>query len=54
MELQAKELRWHQNHWKKQGETFRAIQKSNAEIENEICIIIGTAEDEADALEVEV
>ncbi len=48
IELQARELRWHQNHWKKQGETFRAIQKSNAEIENEICIIIGTADCEAE------
>jgi len=50
IELQEKEIRWHKLNWTKQGETLRAIQKTNAELENEISMIIGTGaeEDEVD------
>jgi hypothetical protein len=49
LELQEKEIRWHQNNWRKQGETVRAIQKTNAELENEISIIVGTSAEDEDA-----
>jgi hypothetical protein len=50
IELQEKEIKWHKLNWTKQGETLRVIQKTNAELENEISIIVGTAakEDEVD------
>ena len=41
--LQEKEVRWHENNWKKQGEAVRAIQKSKADLENRISLIIGTS-----------
>jgi hypothetical protein len=46
LEQQAKEVRWHQNHWRKQGEAIRAIQRAKADLENEISGIIGTAADD--------
>jgi hypothetical protein len=51
IELQAKEIRWHENNWKKQGETFRAIQKANAELENEISNIVGTSASDEEVAE---
>ncbi len=50
IELQEKEIKWHKLNWTKQGETLREIQKTNAELENEISIIVGTAaeQDEVD------
>jgi hypothetical protein len=48
LEEQAKEIKWHENHWKKEGETIRAIEKAKADLENQISRIIGTsAESEA-------
>jgi hypothetical protein len=44
LEMQAKEVRWHENNWKKQGETIRAIQKAKTELENEIGSIVGMTE----------
>jgi hypothetical protein len=41
LEQQGKEIRWHENNWKKQGEAIRAIQKAKADIENQINSIIG-------------
>jgi hypothetical protein len=51
LEQQAKEIKWHENTWKKQGEAIRAIQKANAELSHEINCIIGTAPDDEVALE---
>jgi hypothetical protein len=48
LKLQEKEITWHKNNWRKQGETVCAIQKTNAELENEIGIIVGTAAEEDD------
>ena len=42
LELQKKETDWHQNHWKKQGIALRDIQKSKADLDTEISIIVGT------------
>jgi hypothetical protein len=44
LEEQAKEIRWHQNTWKRQGEAIRAIQKAKADLENEIDSIIDAAD----------
>ena len=52
LELQTKEVRWHENNWKKQGERFRAIQKANAELENEITNIVGTSASDEEVAEV--
>jgi hypothetical protein len=51
LEQQAKEISWHKNFWRKQGEAFRAIQKVPAELSHEISCIIGTAADDEVALE---
>lgn len=45
LEQQEKEMRWHQNHWRKEGEAIRAIQKAKADLANEIDSIIGTCAD---------
>jgi hypothetical protein len=45
LEMQVKEKRAHETMWKNQGEVIRSIQKSQAEIINEIEVIIGTSED---------
>lgn len=46
LDQQAKEIKWHENSWKKQGEAIRAIQKAKADLEKEISAIIGTAADD--------
>jgi hypothetical protein len=51
LEQQAKEISWHKNFWRKQGEAFRAIQKVPADLSHEINCIIGTAADSETALE---
>jgi hypothetical protein len=43
LDLQVSEKRAHDKIWKKQGETLRAIQKANSEIELEIGTIVGKA-----------
>jgi hypothetical protein len=48
---QTKEIKWHENCWKKQGEAYRSIQKTNADLDNEISCIIGTAADDELALQ---
>jgi|GEM_PF-1055349 hypothetical protein len=48
LEQQEKEMRWHQNHWRKEGEAIRAIQKAKADLANEIDSIIGTCVDDAE------
>lgn len=47
LEQQVKEKKWHEKHWQKQGEAFRAIQKAKADLENEISSIIGTTADDS-------
>ena len=41
LEEQNKEIRWHQNNWRKQGEAIRAIQKAKVDLEDHISSIIG-------------
>jgi len=43
LEEQAKEIRWHQNNWRKQGETIRSIQKAKVDLENQISSIVGAS-----------
>ena len=47
IERQAKEIRWHQANWSKQGEAIRAIQKAKGDLENQISSIIGTSDESA-------
>jgi hypothetical protein len=42
LELQEKEMKAHQAHWKHEGTHLRSIQKVKAELETEIDCIIGT------------
>jgi hypothetical protein len=49
LEQQTKEIRWHENNWKKQGEAIRAIQKAKADLENQVSHIIGTSSSNAAA-----
>lgn len=51
LDQQAKEIRWHENNWKKQGESYRAIQKAKTELESEIHSIIGTTTENPDSEE---
>lgn len=44
LDLQVKEKKAHDTMWKNQGEIIRSIQKTQAEITNEIDLIVGTAE----------
>lgn len=41
LEHQTKEIRWHENNWKKQGEAIRAIQKARVDLQNQIDSIVG-------------
>jgi hypothetical protein len=49
LDQQNKEIRWHENNWKKQGEAIRGIQKAKADLENQIHLIIGTSSNDAAA-----
>jgi hypothetical protein len=49
LDQQNKEIRWHDNNWKKQGEAIRGIQKAKADLENQINSIIGTSSNDAAA-----
>jgi hypothetical protein len=49
LEQQEKEMKWHENNWKKQGETIRGIQKAKADLENQVNLIIGTSAKDAAA-----
>ena len=46
LDQQVKEQRWHENHWRKEGEALRAIQKAKADLANQISNIIGTSTEE--------
>ena len=51
LDQQTKEVRWHEKHWRKEGEALRAIQKAKADLESEISGIIGReAEDSTERL----
>lgn len=45
LDMQDKEEKAHRDMWKRRGEVLKSIQKVNAEVRNEIDLIIGTAED---------
>lgn len=42
LEMQVKEIKAHEDNWKKQGAHLRSIQKAKAELESEVDAIIGT------------
>ena len=46
LELQAAEMRAHQNHWKREGTLVRSLQKAKAELDVEIGSIIGAGDGE--------
>jgi len=48
-EQQQKEIKWHENNWKRQGEAIRGIQKAKSDLENQINLIIGTSSKDAAA-----
>jgi hypothetical protein len=45
LEQQTKEIRWHENNWRRQGEAIRSIQKAKGDLANQISTIIGTSAD---------
>jgi len=49
LEEQQKEVKWHENHWKREGEAIRGIQKAKADLENQVNLIIGTSSNDAAA-----
>ena len=49
LKQQTKEITWHENNWKRQGEAIRAIQKAKADLENQVSLIIGTSASNAAA-----
>jgi hypothetical protein len=51
LEMQEKEMRWHQNNWKHQGTAIRAIQKAKGDLACEIDSIIGTSAEDAEISE---
>ena len=42
LDLQEKEIKWHERNWEHQGTAIRAIQKAKGDLEGEIDSIIGT------------
>ena len=46
LELQAAEMRAHQNHWKREGTLLRSLQKAKAELDVEVQSIIGAGDGE--------
>lgn len=51
LELQEKEIRWHEKNWEHQGTSIRAIQKAKADLAGEINSIIGVAGSESERRE---
>lgn len=51
LDIQEKEIRWHQNNWEHQGTAIRAIQKAKADLTGEINAILGVAENERERRE---
>lgn len=49
LDEQQKEVKWHENHWKREGEAIRGIQKAKADLENQVSLIIGTSSKDAAA-----
>lgn len=45
LKLQETEMKWHNNHWNKEGEALRDIQKAKADLAFSISSIIGTTGD---------
>lgn len=46
---QEKEIKWHETHWKREGEALRGIQKAQADIENAVAGILGAASNDTGA-----
>ncbi|HKW35446.1 MAG TPA: DUF2130 domain-containing protein [Candidatus Acidoferrum sp.] len=46
LDLQEKDIKWHQKNWEHQGTAIRAIQKAKVDLTGEINAILGTAESE--------
>jgi hypothetical protein len=51
LELQAKEVQWHNNNWEKRGEAYRTIQRARADLESDVYRIIGASAAEVVELE---
>jgi hypothetical protein len=47
---QEKEVKWHEAHWRREGEALRSIQKAEADIENAVAGILGAASNGTPAL----
>lgn len=47
---QEKEVKWHEAHWRREGEALKCIQKAHAEIENAVAGILGATLNDASAL----
>jgi hypothetical protein len=48
LDLQEKEIKWHEKNWEHQGTAIRAIQKAKVDLAGEINAILGVAESERD------
>jgi len=51
LDLQEKEIRWHEKNWEHQGTAIRAIQKAKADLAGEINSILGVADSETERRE---
>jgi hypothetical protein len=51
LDLQEKEIKWHEKNWEHQGTSIRAIQKAKADLASEINSIIGVAGSESEKRE---
>ena len=47
---QEKEVKWHEAHWRREGEALRSIQKAEADIENAVAGILGATSNGTAAL----
>jgi hypothetical protein len=47
LQEQEKEVKWHESHWKREGEAVRGIQKAQAEIDNMVAGILGSSSGES-------
>lgn len=50
LNAQEKEVKWHEAHWRREGEALRGIQKAQADIENAVAGILGAASNNNAAL----
>ena len=50
LQEQEKEVKWHEAHWRREGEALRSIQKAEADIENAVAGILGATSNGTAAL----